>query len=180
MPPRGSAIGDGYGCPRKSSASNFCMNRLPRRPCGGGRENHRDQMWVPLSGRKHLLRLRKIHCHACLGEHMFARLKRGDRNRCVQVRRSSDPNDIDLGVRDGSAQFPYGVASGTYSVQQFSELSYEELQIATTSTSGIFRSAGRWRALTTAPAPTIPIFSLEWRGGMAGDPSVRQSERLIV
>ena len=42
------------------------------------RAHHRDQVRIPLSGRKHLLCLREIHRHARLREHMFAGFKRRD------------------------------------------------------------------------------------------------------
>src|SRR5260370_25063196 len=57
-------------------------------------------------------------------------------------------------------QFLIGVAFGAFSLQNFSELSYVELETATISASGFAFSAGKWRVRTIFPAPTMPIRSL--------------------
>src|SRR4029453_5748157 len=64
------------------------------------------------------------------------------------------------GKASSSGQFRIGVADGQYSWQNFSELLYFELETATISTSECFLRAGKWRARTMLPAPTIPIRSL--------------------
>src|SRR5207244_9308518 len=63
------------------------------------------------------------------------------------------------GSATSSGQFFIGVAPGTFSLQNFSELSYVELETATISTSGCFLRPGKWRVRTILPAPTIPIRS---------------------
>src|SRR6266516_6032604 len=63
------------------------------------------------------------------------------------------------GSATSSGQFFIGVAPGTFSLQNFSELSYAELETATISTSGCFLRPGKWRVRTILPAPTIPIRS---------------------
>src|SRR6185437_10641827 len=63
------------------------------------------------------------------------------------------------GRASSSGQFRIGVAEGQYSGQNFSELSYVELETATISTSGCSFNAGRCRARTMFPAPTIPMRS---------------------
>src|SRR3989442_13113202 len=63
------------------------------------------------------------------------------------------------GSATSSGQFFIGVAPGTLSRQNFSELSYVELETATISTSGCFLRPGKWRVRTILPAPTIPIRS---------------------
>src|ERR1700692_830321 len=63
------------------------------------------------------------------------------------------------GSATSSGQFFIAVAPGTFSLQNFSALSYVELEIATISTSGCFLRPGKWRVRTILPAPTIPIRS---------------------
>src|SRR2546430_4744848 len=63
------------------------------------------------------------------------------------------------GSATSSGQFFIGMAPGTFSLQNFSELSYVELETATISTSGCFLRPGKWRVRTILPAPTIPIRS---------------------
>src|SRR6266567_6751386 len=64
------------------------------------------------------------------------------------------------GNATNSGQFFIGVASGRFSLQNFSELPYVELETATISTSGFAFRADKWRVRTMLPAPTIPIRSL--------------------
>jgi hypothetical protein len=64
------------------------------------------------------------------------------------------------GSATSSGQFFIGVAFGAFSLQNFSELSYVELETATISTSGFAFSAGKCRVRTMLPAPTMPIRSL--------------------
>src|ERR1043166_436700 len=60
------------------------------------------------------------------------------------------------GSATSSGQFFIGVAPGAFSLQNFSELSYVELETATISTSGCFFRPGKWRGRTILPAPTTP------------------------
>src|SRR5437870_13275803 len=90
---------------------------------------------------------------------MFARFKRGDRHRRMHVRRCADPDNVDVRQRHQLRPIFIGVAPGTFSLQNFSELSYAELETATISTSGCFLRPGKWRVRTMLPAPTIPIRS---------------------
>src|SRR5439155_22625149 len=64
------------------------------------------------------------------------------------------------GSATNSGQFFIGVACGTFSLQNLSELSYVELETATISTSGCFLRAGKCRVRTMLPAPTMPIRNL--------------------
>src|SRR6266487_2205878 len=64
------------------------------------------------------------------------------------------------GSATSSGQFFIGVAAGKFSLQNFSELSYVELETATISISAFDVRAGKWRVRTMLPAPTMPIRSL--------------------
>ena len=64
------------------------------------------------------------------------------------------------GSATNSGQFLIGVACGTFSLQNLSELSYVKLETATISTSGCFLRAGKCRVRTMLPAPTMPIRNL--------------------